>query len=162
MGRKKFTDLNGKTIEPKYVAEGHEFDETDGVTFDRRPKWQRAGTKFQVDILSAVGRKYFLDHNERSAVLAIEKALMSLQTGVISTYPQEWVDSCINWVCKKRRDGTPIQLTALLNLINNNDRKQNFIASWKQKNPNIQLRKDVAEEVDNSTQEIDDTSHLEI
>jgi len=136
-----------KTVsnEPVYVPEGEEFGDSIGKT--KRPKWQTAGTKFQVNMLTAVGRKYYQTHNERSAVIAIEKSAVSLTGGLISIYPVEWVDQCIEWAKKKRRDGTPINLLALVNLINNADRKAEFISAWKRKNPEIVIRQSTEEDV---------------
>jgi glycogen debranching enzyme len=97
-------------------------------------------------MLDSVGRKYYQTHNERSAVIAIEKSAMSLTGGVISVYPLEWVDQCIEWAKKKRRDGTPINLLALVNLINNADRKVEFVSSWRRKNPDVAIRQDIEED----------------
>jgi len=134
--------------EPKYVPEGEEFGETYG---SKRPKWQTPRSAFQKKILTTVGRQYFKDHNERSAVLAIEKSALSLASGLISVYPLEWVDNCIEWASRKRRTGTPIMLMALLNLINDQERRVSFVAEWKRKNPEISLHENVAEEEQKST-----------
>lgn len=101
----------------------------------RRPKWTKPATEFQRDILHAVGRKYYLKRDERSAVIGIEKGMLSIkESRVISRYPTEWVQNCIAWARDMRRKGSPIRLMSLINLINNEDRRIEFVSEWTRKN----------------------------
>jgi hypothetical protein len=131
--------------EPKYVAEGEEFG--DSIGRNTRPKWSIASTPFQKRLLSAVGKTYYKTHNERSAVVAIEKSAISLTGGLISVYPLEWVDQCIDWANKKRRvDGQWVGFIGLVNLINNEDKKIEFVQRWQKENSDIPLRKSTSQE----------------
>ena len=112
----------------------------------KRPKWQKPATVFQKEFLGAVGRLYYATKNDRSAVIAIEKSRLYLESGLISVYPAEWVDTCINWVIKKRKEGYYVQLTGLINLINDKDKRMQFIAKWQKDHPGIKLRQQISED----------------
>jgi hypothetical protein len=106
----------------------------------KRPKWQSASTEFQKRFLATVGRTYYADKNERTAVIAIEKSMLYLASGLISVYPTEWVENCMDWAVRKRREGYIINLKGLINLINDKDRRLQFIATWQRKNPGVRLQ----------------------
>jgi hypothetical protein len=77
--------------------------------------------------------------------VAIEKSSISLTGGLISVYPLEWVDQCIDWAKKKRRDGMLVGFSGLVNLINDADKKQQYLTKWQKDNPEISLRKNIEE-----------------
>lgn len=126
--------------EPVYIPDGEEFGE-DFSSGSKRPKWTMPKGTIQKLILDAVGRQYYQTRNERSAVVAIDKATMYLNSGIISVYPTEWVETCVEWAKRKRHERMPISLLGLINLINNNDRKQQFIQKWSKEHSDVVLRK---------------------
>lgn len=160
MPKRQVSDFDeGTSPEPEYIPAGEEFGSTDK---NKRPKWMIASTPFQKLFLSTVNRTYYQTHDERSAVLAIEKSMMSLETGVISVYPKEWVDNCFEWVNRKRREGSPIALIALVNLINNSDRRAMFVTDWKRKHPDIAVRNNIEDEMAKiETPVLEDESRLD-
>lgn len=126
--------------EPRYIDD----DELFGRPKQKKTRyvWQIPKTEFQRRILYACNkRKYFSVKKEEecSRVIAIEKAMMPLTSGIISKYPTEWVDNCIDWVGKKRREGELIPLTSLLSFIENEDKKNSFVSKWQQKNRNTKI-----------------------
>lgn len=118
--------------EVTYVDDDEIF-EDNPIGLNKRPKWQTPTTKFQERLLDSVGRKYYQSRNERSAVIEIEKSALALSDGLVSIYPIEWVETCIEWAIKKRKDGFPVMLLGLLNLINDSERRTDFIARWRLK-----------------------------
>jgi hypothetical protein len=123
--------------EPQYVDDPFETDRA-----DRRPKWMIPQTPFQKDFLSVCGRKYYKDHKEHTAVVMIEKAALSLEAGVTSRYPTEWIEVCMEWVQVKRKKGFPIVLAALISLVNNEERKQEWLARYARKHGPIGVPED--------------------
>lgn len=121
--------------EPRYI------DNIDEVNTNRRKKFQIPTTNFQKRILAAVRKKYFSPYREEeySPVREIEKAMLPLSTNMVSKYPTEWVDNCIDWVIAKYRQGKYIGMKGLLSLINNQDRKTEFITKWQNKNRDTKL-----------------------
>lgn len=111
----------------------------------KRPKWQSPSTEFQKDFLVAVGRKYYSNKNERSAVIAIEKSRLYLASGLVSVYPAEWIESCISWAIKKRHDGYMVAFNGLVNLINDKDRREQFITNWQRKHPEVVLKRQITD-----------------
>ena len=125
--------------EVKYVQDQEVFGNRE-FTGLQRPKWQSASTEFQKRFLATVGRTYYADKNERTAVIAIEKSMLYLASGLISIYPTEWVDNCIDWAARKRRDGYIVNLKGLINLINDKDKRMQFVAAWQKRNPSVRLQ----------------------
>ena len=111
----------------------------------KRPKWQTPVTDFQKSFLEILNRKYYAYKNERSALIAIEKSMLSLATGLISIYPTEWVETSLNWARKKRQDGFLIPFKGVINLINDKERKEQFVISWQRKHPEIALKKQITD-----------------
>jgi len=127
--------------EPVRIPDGEEFGD-DFSTGSKRPKWMTPKGPIQKMILDAVDRKFYQTHNERSAIVAIEKSTLYLNSGIISVYPTEWVEQCVEWAKKKRRERMPVALIGLINLINNDDRKTMFVQKWAKDHPETILRKD--------------------
>src|SRR5574340_360026 len=133
----KIPSLNSRIYQQPRTERYVDVDD-DGQEEYHRPKWTKPGSDFQRELLHAVGRKYYLKRDERSQVIAIEKGMMSLaETRIASRYPREWIDRCMSWARDMRRKGTPIKLSSLINLINNADRRADFISEWTRKNGTI-------------------------
>jgi len=108
--------------EPRYVDNWDE-------PSSKRPKWMMPETDFQIRIMRVFGRKWFAK-GEKSDLVKIEKAMMSLATGIVSVYPEEWVNNCINFYMRLRKEGQRPKLEGLIKYINNQDKKENFISNW--------------------------------
>src|SRR5512146_338047 len=74
--------------EPTYVTD------EDLRPANQRPKWT-VPTGLAVEILAAVGRKYYLSREERTAVLDVVKGSLSLESGIIAAFPREWLLHCM-------------------------------------------------------------------
>lgn len=155
MKRKLTDDDNMPQLknEPIYVEEGEEFGE-DFSSGTRRPKWMFPKGPIQKMILNACGKQYYATHNERSAVIAIEKSTLYLSSGIISVYPTEWVESCVEWAKRKRQERVAISFLALINLINNSDRRTQFIQKWAREHSEIVLKKEASVNVAPQTEEL--------
>lgn len=123
--------------EPEYVDDPFEAEKT-----DRRPKWMIPQSEFEKTFLECCGRKYYKDHKEHSAVVMIGKAALSLEAGVTSKYPLEWIETCMDWVRSKRKAGFPIVLAALISLVNNEERKQEWLVRYARKHGPIGVEED--------------------
>jgi len=108
--------------EPRYVDNWDE-------PSTKRPLWMTPETDFQIRIMRIFNRKWFAK-GEKSNLVKIEKAMMSLTTGIVSVYPEEWVNNCIQYYMKLRREGQRPKLEGLIKYINNPDKKENFISNW--------------------------------
>ena len=111
----------------------------------KRPKWQSPSTEFQKSFLATVGRGYYSHKNERSAVIAIEKSRLYLASGLVSVYPAEWVETCLEWAAKKRHDGFMIAFKGLINLINDKDRREQFVTNWQRQHPEVTLKRQITD-----------------
>lgn len=111
----------------------------------KRPKWQSPSTEFQKDFLSTVGRVYYSHRNERSAVIAIEKSRLYLASGLVSIYPAEWVENCMEWARKKRHNGSLVAFNGLVNLINDKDRREQFVTTWQRQHPEVTLKRQITD-----------------
>jgi hypothetical protein len=121
--------------EPRYV------DNVDEINTNRRKVFQIPTTNFQKRILAAVRKKYFSPYREEeySPIREIEKAMLSLNSNIVSKYPTEWIDNCIDWAIAKYRQGQFVGMKGLLSLIRNQDRKADFVTKWQNKNRNTKL-----------------------
>jgi len=108
--------------EPRYVDNWDE-------PSTKRPLWMTPETDFQIRIMRIFNRKWFAK-GEKSNLVKIEKAMMSLTAGIVSVYPEEWVNNCIQYYMKLRREGQRPKLEGLIKYINNPDKKENFISNW--------------------------------
>lgn len=95
-----------------------------------RPKWTYVNTPYEQMIMSAVGRSRYNTHSERSAVREVTRAMLSLDAGVVSLFPTEWVEHCCEIARKMRKDRKMIQLKGILTLIYNDDRKKEFLEKY--------------------------------
>ena len=111
-------------------------DPWDNEIKDKRPKYSKPSTGFEIRVLKAVGRKYYpwpkdiyYDRYRRYKGIysMISKAMLPLSGGIISTYPTEWVDHCIEWARQQRQKGILIGIKGLTTLILNVDAKEKFI-----------------------------------
>jgi hypothetical protein len=112
------------TGEIRYVDDPWEDEET-GYS-GRRPKWMSPSTPFQKQVLAAAHRKYWPDKTTRSRFVMIEKAMQPMRHVMTPEMPEEWVKNCLQWFKNKNKKGF-IPLKGLLTLINNEDRKSDFI-----------------------------------
>jgi hypothetical protein len=114
--------------DPKYVDPEDPFGDS-FVPF-RIYEWQKPRSDSEKKILSAVGRKIYTKKWERSEVVKITKAMMPLDSGVVSVYPVEWVVHCCEWAAKKRNKSKPelVGLKGLLTYICNTEAKKEFLA----------------------------------
>jgi hypothetical protein len=95
-------------------------------------KWRNPDTDMSRKALGVCGREYFKSKKERSQWKKIEKAAVSLDMGIESVYPLEWIENIFAWASKKNKIQTVITFPALLSGIENKANKVDFIAKWKQ------------------------------
>lgn len=124
-------DVDDTKEEPVYVDTGDEFGDK-----EKAHKWEQpTNNRVLRDAFSATNKKKFLKE-ERSRWLAIEKAMMPLDKKGKVKYPTQWVEDCIQWAdhgnrvyrAKTGSYGIKIAFPALLSLIENEERKRNWIA----------------------------------
>jgi hypothetical protein len=112
--------------EPRYVEPGDEF-EDGGWNPRARPKWMKPETELEKRILEAVGRRYYPDKYTKTEVRLIVKAAISLDEGIESEYPTEWIEYCCEWAEGKRAKGSMVQIKGLLTFINREEAKKDFL-----------------------------------
>jgi hypothetical protein len=58
--------------------------------------------------------------------------MVSLATGIVAEFPTEWVDFCLRWAEEKntRAGYGCVGLMPLLSLINNQERRDDFVRKW--------------------------------
>jgi hypothetical protein len=117
------------TDEPRYVPAGEEFDE-DNWTANRRPKWSIPESSLERRILRAVGRKYYPDSKMKYHVRLITKAAVSLDSGIVSEYPIEWIEDRCEAVESMRKKRKLVELKGLITMINREEDKQDFINKY--------------------------------
>jgi len=115
--------------EPRYVS-ADPFEEE--LNPKVRPKWMKLTHDNERLIMNAVGRKYYKSQEERREVRNITKTMMSLKTGITVEYPSEWVRECCLIAERMRNNRQMIQLKGLLTLINNTERKKEFLEHWQE------------------------------
>ena len=117
--------------EPQYVDDPFDDDEWSP---HKRPKWMSPSQSRPIEkrILEAVGRKYYPDRAIRSEIIKIAKGSMSLDSGVVSEYPTEWIEFCCEWAESKRAKGSIVQLKGLVTFINRKEARQEFIDDFKE------------------------------
>lgn len=95
----------------------------------KRAKWTIPTTEFQREFLGAVGRKYYGEKTERSAVIRIENAMapFELNPDRPPKYPTQFIEDVMEWAKKSRRSGVPITLSKLITACNNDKNRQEFI-----------------------------------
>lgn len=103
---------------------------------DRRPKWMHSSSDFQKRVLSTCGMNYWPQGKQgkdiRSFFIDVEKAMVSLDSGVVSIYPTEWIDKALDWASGKRFIGIH-GLIAIRGFIINDDEKNSFVYSYNKK-----------------------------
>lgn len=115
-------------MEPRYVDPGREFDDDDGV--GHVAKWRQPSSVFQRRVLQAARHKYWPDKKVRHEFIMIEKAMQPITLQVTPDWPTEWVYNCLEWFENKNKKGY-VPLYGLLKLLNNDDRKDDYIRSLK-------------------------------
>lgn len=115
----------------RYVS----IDQEDGVF--GRPKKLIPNTDFAKKALGICGRKFY-QPGEKSRWLKIEKAMLPLSAGLESIYPTEWVEQILEWAKKKNKYRIVIVFPNMLNAIENEDLKNDFIAYWHKQHPKIE------------------------
>jgi hypothetical protein len=113
--------------DPRYVEPGDEFGDGNSWNPRARPKWMKPETDLEKRILRSVGRKYYPDKYLKTEVRLIVKAAISLDEGIESEYPTEWIEYCCEWAEGKRAKGSMVQLKGLLTFINREEAKQSFL-----------------------------------
>jgi len=124
--------------EPKYIpADPFEDDYSIGV----RKKWSRPTTYLERMLLNAVGRQYYKSETEGRAVRKITKATYDSEGAPVpdSLYPIEWVKHCCEVAIKMRESGKMIQMNGLMTLLNNRERRQEFLESNQSKTKNQKI-----------------------
>lgn len=123
--------------DPQYVDDPFDDDWNPNI----KKKTMQPRSDLEKKILSAVQRTYYHSSNEKKLVLEITKGALSLQSGVVSNYPIEWIDNCCSWTARVRKDyvlkkpgGKFIALQGLISLINNKDRCKEFVTKWRHDN----------------------------
>lgn len=112
--------------EPRYVEDPFE----DEFNPRGRPKWTIPQKPLEERILSAVGRKYYPNKHLRSEVLKVTKAAMSLDSGVESVFPTEWIEFCCEWAESARKKRKMVDLKGLLTFINREEAKEEFLDKY--------------------------------
>jgi hypothetical protein len=124
------------TGEPRYVGVGDEFEEDDWLPNSNRgrPKWTRPQSNIERRMLRAIhpSKKFYneKDRKAREHAIMIAKAAVSLDTGIVSDYPSEWIEECCQVAEKMRKEKKFIQLKGLITLINNKERRDKFVATY--------------------------------
>jgi len=82
-------------MEPEYVDDP--FEDDDWHPGGRRPKWMYPQTDVERMVMDACGRKgmkYYQQRNspERRNLIMISKSVASLDDGIVSKYPLEWIE----------------------------------------------------------------------
>jgi hypothetical protein len=122
--------MDANSHDPIYVDDP--FEDDDWVPGGRRPKWKYPQSDVEKMVMEACGRKgmkYYKQRlsPERQGLIMISKSAMSLDSGVVSKYPLEWIETICEWGRSKRAKGSPLPLKALVTAIMNEDRKQEFL-----------------------------------
>lgn len=112
------------TKEHRYVDDPFDDDEW---TPNRRPKWMKPETSLERRMLRAVGRKFYPDKKMKLHVRLIVKAAISLDTGITSKYPIEWIEDRCRAAETMRKKKRMIQLKGLLTMIEREENKKDFI-----------------------------------
>ena len=110
--------------EPRYVDDPFEDDQW---TPNRRPKWAKPETSLERRILRAVGRKWYPDNKMKLHVRLVTKAAISLNSGIVSEYPLEWIEDRCQAVESMRKKRKMVQLKGLLTMIGREEDKKDFI-----------------------------------
>ena len=63
----------------------------------------------------------------------IEKSMVPIEgmKGKVPTIPKEWVEAMMAWARDARAEGRVIKITALVNLINNKERREQWIEEYR-------------------------------
>jgi hypothetical protein len=136
MGRNPFTERK-KTPKPKHLTEPQYVDDEEMIPVNQQ-KWKIPKPGLETEILTAarplVKNPRYTDHKEKKDIQNIAKGALSLQAGIVSRYPLEWVKFCIEWCHKLWKDGKPMNIDNLIKYINNVDKMNDWIAKWASKN----------------------------
>jgi len=121
--------------EPKYIS-ADPFEEDYPVNAYKR--WSKPTTYLERMLLSSVGRQRYKSESEGRAVRKITKATYDAQGMPIpdNLYPIEWVKHCCEVAIKMRESGKMIQMTGLMTLLNNKERRQEFLETKHSKTKN--------------------------
>ncbi|MCJ7760750.1 hypothetical protein MUP59_06360 [Candidatus Bathyarchaeota archaeon] len=124
--------------EPKYIS-ADPFEEDYPVNAYKR--WSKPTTYLETMILRSVGRQRYKSESEGRALRKITKATYDSEGVPIpdSLYPLEWVKHCCEVAIKMRESGKMIQLNGLMTLLNNKERKQEFLESKQTKTKNQKI-----------------------
>ena len=114
-------------------------------------KWKLPKPGLEQMILKAarpmVKAPKYTSHEEKKAVQDIAKAALSLQAGVVSIYPLEWVEFCIEFCKKQWRGNHAMPLDNLIKYINNVDKMNDWVAEYASRNHiSLQIMKQVGDE----------------
>jgi hypothetical protein len=77
-----------------------------------------------------VGERETNSRDMRSKLIEIGKSMVSLESGLESLYPTEWVMAVLEWYKARQRMGW-MGLRAFLNSLHNTQWRDDFVAQWK-------------------------------
>jgi hypothetical protein len=125
--------------EPRYVEDPFEED-LPPLYGSKRAKWMEPQSEFEKMVLGAFGM-HFYPHKRvgerttgsremRSKLIEIGKSMVSLESGLESVYPTEWVMAVLEWYRSRERMGW-MALRSFLKSLHNTQWRDDFIAKWK-------------------------------
>jgi hypothetical protein len=146
-GKDKFSS---RTKPKQDLPELHYEADEDTVPTNQQ-KWKIPKEGLEQLILKAarpmVAKPKYTSHEEKKAVQDIARAALSLQAGVVSVYPLEWVEFCLEFCRKQWRGGHAMPLDNLIKYINNVDKMNDWVAEYASRNHiSLQITKQVGDE----------------
>lgn len=124
---KNIIDDDGDILNEPYYDDIDNF-EDEGKN-DR--KWKDPSSDLAKKALAICGRTYFRSKKESHEWKMIEKACVSLDTGIVSMYPLEWIENIFRWAEKKNRIQTVIVFPAMISAIKNKADIVDFVAKYR-------------------------------
>lgn len=103
----------------------------DGSNFQgKRPAWATPKTQLAKDALAACGRKYFhgnTKHDSEYERFNVQETRAMGANNECYLY-KKWIESCVEWAKSKNIQGLAITFPALLNLLENDERRNDWHA----------------------------------
>src|SRR5512140_2761283 len=107
-----------KGLQPKKDMPEVRYEADEDTIPANQQKWKIPKPGLELKILRAarpmVRVPRYTSHEEKKAVQDIARAALSLQSGVVSVYPLEWVEFCIDFCKKQWNNNHPMPLDNLL------------------------------------------------
>jgi len=125
------------TNEPRYVDAGDEFEDDDWTpgAGRKRPKWMIPQSNIERRMLRAIHpHKKFYNENDKKArerAILIAKGALNMDGGVVSEYPEQWIEHCCKYIERMRKEEKRIySLKGLITIIENKERRDRFILEY--------------------------------